>query len=64
MMGAAVGTNVKQIVYTIEECQKCGLKNKRLFTQGDYVVKEMGKCPRCGATLFISAIYAEAPPKS
>ena len=64
MMGAAVGTNQKQIIYTIEECAKCGLKNKRLFTQGDYIIKEVGKCPRCGSALMISAIYAEAPPKS
>ncbi len=64
MMGAEVGTVQKQIVYTIEECPKCQLKNKRLFTQGDYVIKEAGKCQRCGSTMFISAIYAEAPPKA
>jgi rRNA maturation protein Nop10 len=63
-MSPESGRNVKQTVYTIEECLKCGLKNKRLFTQGDYVIKEAGKCPRCGATLTISAIYAETPPKA
>jgi rRNA maturation protein Nop10 len=64
LMGAEVGTNMKLITYTIEECQKCGLKNKRLFTQGDYIIKDAGKCPRCGAALTISSIYAEPPPKS
>lgn len=64
MMGASVGANQKQIVYTIEECPKCSTKNKRLFTQGDYIIKEAGKCPKCGATMFISAIYGEAPPKA
>ena len=64
MMGAGVGANQKQIIYTIEECPKCGLKNKRLFTQGDFIIKEAGKCPRCSTVMSISAIYAEAPPKS
>jgi hypothetical protein len=64
VMGAGAETNQKQIVYTVEECPKCGLKNKRLFTQGDFIIKEVGKCPRCSAPMSISAIYAEAPPKS
>lgn len=64
MMSAEARTNLKQIIYTVEECPKCGLKNKRLFTQGDFIIKEVGKCPRCGTTMSISAIYAEAPPKS
>ena len=63
-MSAEVAANKKSIVYTVEECPKCGLKNKRLFTQGDFIIKEAGKCPRCAATMSISAIYAEAPPKS
>jgi hypothetical protein len=63
-MGAEVGSTPKQIIYTVEECPKCGLKNKRLFTQGDFVIKEVGKCPRCSATMSVSAIYAEAPLKS
>jgi rRNA maturation protein Nop10 len=64
LMGAEVGAKQKQIIYTVEECPKCGLKNKRLFTLGDFIIKEVGKCPRCGTTMSISAIYAEAPPKS
>jgi predicted Zn-ribbon and HTH transcriptional regulator len=63
MMGAELGTSQKQVIYSIEECEKCGLKNKRLFMQGDYVIKKMGQCPRCSSQLIISAIYAEAPIK-
>jgi rRNA maturation protein Nop10 len=58
-MGAELGASQKQVIYTIEHCEKCGLNNKRLFTKGDYVIKEAGQCPRCGSKLFVSAIFAE-----
>lgn len=47
-------------VYTIEECEGCGLKVKRQFQQGDYVFKEIGECAKCGGgKVRITMIYAE-----
>ncbi|MCD6340609.1 MAG: hypothetical protein J7L51_01480 [Desulfurococcales archaeon] len=31
----------------------------REFREGDYVGKEVGKCPKCGAPLLIVAVYSE-----
>jgi len=32
----------------------------REFKEGDFVGKEVGKCPKCGSPLFIVAVYSEA----
>ena len=31
----------------------------REFKEGDYVGKEVGKCPKCGSPLLIVAVYSE-----
>lgn len=67
MMGSSSGkqeSRTKFIVYTIEECPACGQKTKRAFQLGDYVTKDGAKCTKCGNQTKITAIYAEAPPKT
>lgn len=51
----------KPVVYTIEECPKCGRKVKRKFKPGDYVYKEGEVCEKCDAKMLITMIYAETP---
>ncbi len=50
----------RENIVSIEECPKCGLKNKRKFQQGDYVLKQSGKCPKCNISMYIKLIYAES----
>jgi hypothetical protein len=50
----------KPIVYTVEECQQCGLKTKRTFKIGDFVYKVGELCSKCRASTLITMIYAEA----
>jgi hypothetical protein len=50
----------KPIVYTIEECQKCGLKTKRTFKIGDFVYMVGELCSKCKASTLITMIYAES----
>ncbi|MEM3684575.1 MAG: hypothetical protein QXT39_02795 [Conexivisphaerales archaeon] len=59
-MGAELGSEQRQIVFTIEHCDFCNINNKRSFQKGDYVVKASGRCPKCGRDMYISAIYAES----
>lgn len=44
-------------------CEKCGFKMMRLFSVGDYVHKEIGKCQQCDGTMTIASIYAEEAKK-
>lgn len=46
-------------VVTVEECPNCGLKNKRKFQKGDYILKEGAVCPKCGFKMYIKFIYSE-----
>lgn len=39
-------------------CQSCGIESEGPFQTGDYVFRTVGKCPRCGGTLFIKALYS------
>ncbi len=39
-------------------CQSCGVESEGPFESRDYVFREVGKCPRCGGTLFIKALYS------
>ncbi len=64
MSGQQQDRKTKFIVYTIEECPACGQKTKRAFQLGDYVTKDGGKCTKCSGQTKITAIYAEAPPKT
>ncbi|MDG6939001.1 MAG: hypothetical protein JRN39_01165 [Nitrososphaerota archaeon] len=60
MMGSELGSEQKQMIYTVEHCDACDINNKRAFQKGDYVIKKSGKCPKCGAEMVIMSIYAEA----
>jgi hypothetical protein len=35
----------------------CNYKEERFFQEGDYIFKEVGKCPKCNGNLYIDAIY-------
>jgi hypothetical protein len=50
-------------VYTIEVCQGCGLKTKRDFKVGDYIMGEAGTCEKCQGKKTISSIYGEKVPQ-
>jgi predicted RNA-binding Zn-ribbon protein involved in translation (DUF1610 family) len=53
----------KQSLSTLE-CPKCGFKNIRKFTRGDFIFKATTEaCPKCGANLLIAAIYQEEEKK-
>ncbi len=49
----------QHVVYTIEQCKICGVKNKRTFKVGDYVFKDGGSCLRCSGSTLVIMIYAE-----
>jgi len=49
----------KTITRTIIRCTTCGYEEKREFTKGDFVGKEVGKCPKDSGPLVISLIYSE-----
>ncbi len=51
--------NLEKKVLTIEFCKKCSFKKVRLFEQGDYVNKKLGKCTQCDGDLYITEIYLE-----
>jgi len=44
-------------------CEKCGFKMMRLFSVGDYVNKQIGKCQQCEGMMTITSIYAEETKK-
>lgn len=49
---------------TVLECPKCGFKNIRKFTKGDFVFKTAETCSKCNsANLMISSIYQEEEKK-
>ncbi len=50
-------------ILTAIECKKCNEKVTREFKRGDYVFKEMEKCPKCDAMGMIVAIYREVKEK-
>ncbi len=50
-------------VLTAIECSKCNEKATREFKRGDYVFKEMEKCPKCETMGMIVAIYREVKEK-
>ncbi|MCS7368324.1 MAG: hypothetical protein NDF57_01250 [archaeon GBS-70-058] len=35
----------------------CNYKEERFFQEGDYIFREVGKCPKCNGNLYIDAIY-------
>ncbi len=48
---------------TVLRCYDCGYQVEREFRKGDYVGKLVGKCPRCGAPLYVHAIYVKLEEK-
>lgn len=46
-------------VVTIEECNSCGLKMKRLFQPNDFIFKEGSSCQKCGSKTIMTSIYKE-----
>lgn len=50
-------------VVTVAECGKCDFKSLRKFERGDYVFKQVEKCPKCSDSMTISSIYFEEAPK-
>ena len=50
-------------ILTAIECSKCNEKITREFKRGDFVFKEMEKCPKCESTGMITAIYREVKEK-
>jgi hypothetical protein len=52
-----------QPILTAIECKACNQKETREFKRGDYVYKEMEKCPKCQSMGMIVAIYREVKEK-
>jgi len=50
-------------VLTVIQCAKCDYKSTRDFSKGDYVLKEVGSCPKCSGTLLIHSIFREVEKK-
>ena len=50
-------------ILTAIECAKCNEKVTREFKRGDFVFKEMEKCPKCESMGRIVAIYREVKEK-
>jgi len=51
----------KRKVYTRIKCFNCGYTIERVYQKGDYVGRVVGKCPRCGGELVVSAVYEVRP---
>ncbi len=45
-------------------CQSCGLREVRAFSRGDYILKHVGKCPRCGGERIITSVFREEGEKA
>jgi hypothetical protein len=50
---------LQRVVFTSVECSSCHAKTKQAFKEGDYIVKEIGKCEKCGGPKVIALIYSE-----
>lgn len=46
-----------QRAITVLQCESCDYKEEREFQRGDYVLKRIGACIKCGGPLYISMIY-------
>ncbi|MEM1982349.1 MAG: hypothetical protein QXZ63_01630 [Sulfolobales archaeon] len=51
-------TSVSPKTITKIRCVQNDYNAERDFSKGDYVGLEVGKCPKCGSTLMVDAIYA------
>jgi hypothetical protein len=59
---AALKLETPQILTAID-CKACNAIQTRPFKRGDYVYKEMEKCPKCESMGMIVAIYREVKEK-
>jgi hypothetical protein len=50
-------------IYTVETCQDCGEKNRRIFGPNDYIYKTTTTCKKCTGIVMITAVYGEYPPE-
>ena len=50
-------------VLTVIRCTKCNYEKIKDFEKGDYVLKEVGSCPKCDGTLLIYSIFRETKEK-
>jgi hypothetical protein len=48
-------------IYTVQTCQNCGEKNRRIFESNDYIYKKGASCNKCSGIVIITAIYGEYP---
>lgn len=51
-------------VLTEITCGSCDLREVRAFSKGDYILKHVGKCPRCGGERTITSIFREETEKA
>ncbi|HZT34575.1 MAG TPA: hypothetical protein VFA15_01545 [Nitrososphaera sp.] len=51
-------------IFTEQQCNSCGERTRRNFSDGDYVFKTRQQCPRCSSNNgVIVAVYGEYPPE-
>lgn len=50
-------------VTTTIRCVSCDYVSAKEFEKGDYILKEIGTCPRCGSNLIIYSIFSEVKEK-
>ncbi len=50
-------------VLTVIQCTKCNYRNVKDFEKGDYILKEVGSCPKCDGILLIYSIFREVKEK-
>lgn len=48
-----------QRITTMIRCMNCDYVTAREFERGDYILKEIGACPKCGGNLIIHSIFRE-----
>lgn len=53
----------QQKISSVIRCMSCDYVTAREFTKGDYILKEVGACPRCGGSLIIYSIFREVKEK-
>lgn len=49
---------LQRVVFTNVGCSSCHEKPKQTFKDGDDIVKEIGKCEKCGGPKVIALIYS------
>ena len=45
--------------YTVEKCSKCGIEEKRKYSEGDMLFSQCSKCTSCDGTMLIEKIFGE-----